>query len=62
VPSQEPSFNLSDVELQSWEAHLLPRCDGSKTVADLLKVAGKTETEVLGTLVGLTSLRVLDLR
>jgi CheY-like chemotaxis protein len=62
LPSQEPSFNLSDVELQSWEAHLLPRCDGSKTVADLLKVAGKTETEVLGTLVGLTSLRVLDLR
>jgi CheY-like chemotaxis protein len=62
MPSQEPSFNLSDVELQSWEAHLLPRCDGSKTVADLLKVAGKTETEVLGTLVGLTSLRVLDLR
>src|SRR5207248_3090922 len=30
TPSQEPSFNLSDVELQAWEAHLLPRCDGNR--------------------------------
>jgi two-component system OmpR family response regulator len=63
LPSAEPSFNLSDVELQAWEAHLLPRCDGSKTVAELVRAAaGKSEAEVLGTLVGLTSLRVLELR
>jgi two-component system, OmpR family, response regulator len=62
TPSREPSFNLSDVELQAWEAHLLPRCDGSRSVAELVKVAGKPENDVLGTLVGLTSLRVLDLR
>ncbi len=62
TPSQDPSFNLSDVELQAWEAHLLPRCDGSRTVADLVAVSGKPENEVLGTLVALTSLRVLELR
>ena len=62
TPSQEPSFNLSDVELQAWEAHLLPRCDGNRTVADLVKISGKPENEVVGTLVALTSLRVLDLR
>jgi len=62
TPSQDPSFNLSDVELQAWEAHLLPRCDGNRTVVDLVKIAGKPENEVLGTLVALTSLRVLDLR
>jgi two-component system, OmpR family, response regulator len=62
TPSRDPSFNLSDVELQAWEAHLLPRCDGSRSVAELVKVAGKPEHDVLGTLVGLTSLRVLDLR
>jgi two-component system, OmpR family, response regulator len=62
MPSGEPSFNLSDVELQAWEAHLLPRCDGSKTVAELVRSAAKSEYEVLGTLVGLTSLRVLELR
>ena len=62
TPSRDPSFNLSDVELQAWEAHLLPRCDGSRSVAELVKLAGKPESDVLGTLVALTSLRVLDLR
>jgi hypothetical protein len=62
TPSQEPSFNLSDVELQAWEAHLLPRCDGSRSVSELVRFAGKPENDVLGTLVALTSLRVLDLR
>jgi len=62
TPSRDPSFNLSDVELQAWEAHLLPRCDGNRSVAELVKLAGKPESDVLGTLVALTSLRVLDLR
>ena len=62
TPSQDPSFNLSDVELQAWEAHLLPRCDGGRTVADLIRLSGKPENDVLGMLVALTSLRVLELR
>ena len=62
IPSAEPLFNLSDVELQAWEAHLLPRCDGTRTVAEIVKISGRPEPEVLATLVALTSLRVLDLR
>jgi two-component system, OmpR family, response regulator len=62
IPSPEPSFSLSDVELQAWEAHLLPRCDGSRTTAELIQLAGKPDNEVLGTLVGLASLRILELR
>jgi two-component system OmpR family response regulator len=62
IPSPEPSFSLSDVELQAWEAHLLPRCDGSRTTAELTQLAGKPDNEVLGTLVGLASLRILELR
>jgi two-component system OmpR family response regulator len=62
IPSPEPSFNLSDVELQAWEAHLLPRCDGSRTAAELVELSGRAEVEVLGTLVGLSSLRILELR
>ena len=62
IPSAEPLFNLSDVELQAWEAHLLPRCDGTRTVAEIIKLSGRSEPEVLATLVALTSLRVLDLR
>ena len=62
IPSQEPLFNLSDVELQAWEAHLLPKCDGTRTVAELIKLAGKPENDVLASLVALLSLRVLEVR
>jgi len=48
TPSQDPSFNLSDVELQAWEAHLLPRCDGSKTVSELVKAAASRRTRSSG--------------
>ncbi|MFL5311870.1 MAG: response regulator [Myxococcales bacterium] len=62
TPSPDPAFNLSDVELQAWEAHLLPRCDGTRTVADLVKLSGKPENEAWATLVALRALRVLDVR
>jgi two-component system OmpR family response regulator len=62
IPSADPAFNLSDVELQAWEAHLLPKCDGSRSVGDLVKLSGKPEAEALGTLTGLVGLRVLELR
>lgn len=62
IPSPDPFFNLSDVELQAWEAHLLPKCDGSKSVAELIRLSGKPENDVLGTLTGLTALRILELR
>jgi DNA-binding response OmpR family regulator len=62
IPSQEPLFNLADVELQPWEAHLLPRCDGSRTVRELIQLSGKTENEALASLVAMTALRVLDVR
>jgi two-component system, OmpR family, response regulator len=61
LPGVEPSFNLSDVELQAWEAHLLPKCDGSRTVSELVKLAGKPENDVLGTLAGLAALHILVL-
>ena len=62
IPSPDPAFNLSDVELQAWEAHLLPRCDGTRTVADLVKLSGRPENEAWATLVALRALRVLDVR
>jgi hypothetical protein len=62
LPSQDPAFNLSDIELQAWEAHLLPRCDGSKSVSELVKLAGKPDQEVLGALNGLAALRILEVR
>jgi len=62
IPSQEPLFNLTDIEVQPWEAHLLPRCDGSRTVRQLIQLSGKSENEGLGSLVAMTALRILDAR
>jgi two-component system, OmpR family, response regulator len=62
IPSQEPLFDISDVELQPWEAHLLPRADGSRTVGELLKLSEKPENDTYAALVALVSLRVLDAR
>jgi len=61
IPSRDPHFNLSDVELQAWEAHLLTRANGMRPVRELLQLSGKPEMEARGLLVGLHSLRILDL-
>jgi two-component system, OmpR family, response regulator len=62
IPSQEPLFDVSDLELQPWEAHLLPRADGSRTVGELLKLSDRPENETYASLVALVSLRILDAR
>ncbi len=65
LPSQDPLFSLSDVELQGWEAHVIARCDGTRSVRELVALAvksGKTEAEAFSTLVGLVSLRILEVR
>ncbi len=61
IPSPEPHFNLSDVELQAWEAHLLTKANGMRSVRQLVDLAGRPELETRGLLVGLHALRVLDL-
>ncbi|MBS2021098.1 MAG: response regulator [Deltaproteobacteria bacterium] len=62
MPSQDPLFGLSDVELQGWEAHLIARCDGSRTVKDLVALSQKPEQDALGTLVALVSMKILEVR
>lgn len=62
LPSQDPLFSLSDVELQGWEAHLLSHCDGNRTVQELIAATGKPEQEALGTLLALTTMRILEPR
>jgi CheY-like chemotaxis protein len=62
IPAVAPSYNLSEVELERWEAELLPRVDGNRTVAELLAYANRPEQVVYGFLVAMRSLGVLDLR
>jgi hypothetical protein len=61
IPSPDPHFNLSDIELQAWEAHLLTRVNGMRTVGEIVQLSGKPELEAKGLLVGLYSLRIVDI-
>jgi two-component system OmpR family response regulator len=59
APSLDPAYGLHEVELEKWEAELLPRVDGTRTVAELIHMAGRPEHVVYGTLYGLVALKIL---
>lgn len=61
IPAPDPSYLLSDVELEGWEARLLSRVDGTRHLSELLQIAGRPPEQVRGFLVGLVSLRILNL-
>jgi CheY-like chemotaxis protein len=60
VPSQQPAYGLHEVELERWEAELLPRIDGTRTVAELIHIAQRPEHAVYGFLYGMVALKILD--
>ena len=60
IPSQQPAYGLHEVELERWEAELLPRVDGTRTMAELIHVAQRPEHAVYGFLYGLTALKILE--
>jgi hypothetical protein len=62
IPAVAPSYQLNEVELERWEAELLPRVDGNRTVAELLAYANRPEQVVYGFLVAMQSLGILDRR
>jgi len=62
VPTPQPAFGLHEIELERWEAELLSRIDGTKTLAELIRMANRPEHQVYGSLYGLTALKILDRR
>jgi hypothetical protein len=62
IPTPQPSFALHEVELEKWEAELLPRIDGTRTVSELVALAGRPEHAVYGFLYGLVALKILECR
>jgi DNA-binding response OmpR family regulator len=60
VPSPQPAYGLHEVELERWEAELLPRVDGTRTVAELIHLAQRPEHAVYGFLYGLVALKILE--
>src|SRR5262249_38324420 len=39
IPSRQPIYAASEIELEKWEAELLPHADGTHTVAELIALA-----------------------
>lgn len=62
TPGIDPLFQLSDIELQGWEALMIAHCDGTRTARELITQSGKSEAEALGTLAALISMRILEKR
>lgn len=60
VPSQQPAYGLHEVELERWEAEILPRIDGTRTVAEVIHLAQRPEHAVYGFLFGMVALKILD--
>jgi DNA-binding response OmpR family regulator len=60
VPSGDPAFALHEVELERWEAELLPKVNGARTVAELIHLAQRPEHVVYGSLYGLVALKILE--
>jgi len=62
IPAVAPAYQLNEVELERWEAELLPRIDGNRTVAELLAYANRPEQVAYGFLVAMLALGILDRR
>ncbi|QRK09856.1 response regulator [Archangium violaceum] len=62
IPSVAPAYQLHEVELERWEAELLPRIDGNRTVGELLAYANRPDQVVYGYLVAMMSLGILEQR
>jgi CheY-like chemotaxis protein len=60
IPSPQPAYALHEVELDRWEAELLPKIDGTRTVAEIIHLAQRPEHAVYGFLYGLVALKILD--
>jgi two-component system OmpR family response regulator len=61
-PSQQPAYELQELELEKWEAMLLPRVDGTRTTAELIAIANKPEHQVQAFLAAMLGLSVLEHR
>jgi hypothetical protein len=62
IPTPQPAYGLHEVELERWEAELLPRVDGTRTLSELVAIARRPEHVVYGFLYGMVALKILERR
>ncbi|MFO0601257.1 MAG: response regulator [Myxococcaceae bacterium] len=62
LPSQQPAYQLHELELEKWEASLLTRVDGTRTNAEVVALAQKPEHQVKAFLAAMMGVQVLEAR
>ncbi len=62
IPSQQTVYGLHEVELERWEAELLPKADGTRTLAELIHISNRPEHSVYGFLYAMVALKILERR
>lgn len=62
IPSEDPAFQLTEIELEPWEAQILSKIDGLRDVGELVALAGRPEGDVYSTLVTLLALKIVEKR
>jgi two-component system, OmpR family, response regulator len=62
IPSQQPAYGLHEVELEKWEAEVLPKVDGTRTMAELIHMVQRPDHVVYGFLYALVALKILEKR
>ncbi|HEY8207036.1 MAG TPA: response regulator [Myxococcaceae bacterium] len=62
IPSLQPAYALHEVDIEKWEAEFLPRVDGTRTVAELISMAGRPEHVMCGFLYSFVALSILERR
>ncbi len=60
APSQNPVYQLQEVDLEKWEAELLTKANGVRTNAELVTLSGKPDHVVRAFLVGMHALGILE--
>jgi len=59
-PSQQPAYGLHEVDLERWEAEILPKVDGTRSLAEVIRLARRPEHAVYGFLYGMVALKILE--
>lgn len=62
TPSQQPTYALNELEMEPWEAKLLPLADGTRTVSDLVGLSGQPALKAMAFLYAMVALTILEKR
>lgn len=60
TPSQQPAYGLHEIELERWEAELLPHVDGTRPIPEVIRLAQRPDHAVYAFLVGMVALKILE--